>query len=65
MAQTLPPLASERSAQSAAFSDEALADGWEVPLNAGSLWIGHANLQVALRIYMPIVGSDYGMEDVP
>ena len=23
------------------------------------------NVQVTLRIYLPIVGSDYGMEDVP
>ena len=24
-------------------------------MNVGSQWLGHANLQVALRIYMPIV----------
>ena len=36
-----------------------------VPLNVVSQWLGHANVQVTLRIYLPIVGSDYGMEDVP
>ena len=36
-----------------------------VPLNIVSLWLGHANVQVTLRIYLPIVGSDYGMEAVP
>ena len=42
--------------------------GWlsgRVPLNVVSQWLGHANVQVTLRIYLPIVGSDYGMEDVP
>ena len=37
----------------------------KVPLNVVSAWLGHANVQVTLRIYLPIVGSDYGMEDVP
>ena len=36
-----------------------------VPLNVVSQWLGHANVQVTLRIYLPIVGSDYGMENVP
>ena len=36
-----------------------------VPLNVVSAWLGHANVQVTLRIYLPIVGSDYGMENVP
>ena len=36
-----------------------------VPLNVVSSWLGHANLQVTLRIYFPIVGSDYGMDAVP
>ena len=34
----------------------------KVPLNVVSQWLGHANVQVTLRIYLPIVGSDYGME---
>ena len=37
----------------------------KVPLNVVSAWLGHASVQVTLRIYLPIVGSDYGMEDVP
>ena len=37
----------------------------KVPLNVVSSWLGHANVQVTLRIYLPIVGSDYGMENVP
>ena len=37
----------------------------KVPLNVVSAWLGHANVQVTLRIYLPIVGSDYSMEDVP
>ena len=37
----------------------------KVPLNVVSQWLGHANVQVTLRIYLPIVGSDYGMENVP
>ena len=37
----------------------------KVPLNVVSQWLGHASVQVTLRIYLPIVGSDYGMEDVP
>ena len=36
-----------------------------VPLNVVSEWLGHANVQVTLRIYLPIVGSDYGMDEVP
>ena len=36
-----------------------------VPLNAASSWLGHANVQATLRIYLPIVGSDYGMDAVP
>ena len=36
-----------------------------VPLNVCSAWLGHASVQVTLRIYLPIVGSDYGMENVP
>ena len=36
-----------------------------VPLNVLSSWLGHANVQVTLRIYLPIVGSDYSMDDVP
>ena len=36
-----------------------------VPLNVVSSWLGHANVQVTLRIYLPIVGSDYGMDGVP
>ena len=37
----------------------------KVPLNVVSAWLGHANVQVTLRIYLPVVGSDYGMENVP
>ena len=36
-----------------------------VPLNLVSSWLGHANVQVTLRIYLPIVGSDYSMDAVP
>ena len=36
-----------------------------VPLNVVSQWLGHANVQVTLRVYLPIVGSDYGMDAVP
>ena len=36
-----------------------------VPLNVVSAWLGHANVQVTLRIYLSIVGSDYGMDAVP
>ena len=36
-----------------------------VPLNVVSAWLGHANVQVTLRVYLPIVGSDHGMENVP
>ena len=37
----------------------------KVPLNVVSQWLGHANVQVTLRTYLPIVGSDYGMDSVP
>ena len=37
----------------------------KVPLNVVSMWLGHANVQVTLRIYLPIVGSDYSMDAVP
>ena len=37
----------------------------KVPLNVVSAWLGHANVQVTLRIYLPIVGTDYVMEAVP
>ena len=37
----------------------------KVPLNVVSAWLGHANVQVTLRIYLPIVGSDYSMDAVP
>ena len=36
-----------------------------VPLNVVSSWLGHANVQVTLRIYLPIVGSTYSMAEVP
>ena len=36
-----------------------------VPLNVVSSWLGHANVQVTLKIYLPIVGSTYSMADVP
>ena len=36
-----------------------------VPLNVVSAWLGHANVQVTLMIYLPIVGSDYSMDAVP
>ena len=36
-----------------------------VPVNVVSSWLGHANVQVTLRIYLPIVGSDYSMDAVP
>ena len=36
-----------------------------VPLNVVSQWLGHANVQVTLKVYLPIVGSDYSMENVP
>ena len=36
-----------------------------IPLNVVSSWLGHANVQVTLRIYLPIVGSDYSMDAVP
>lgn len=31
----------------------------------GHWLMGHANVRVTLRIYLPIVGVDYGMENVP
>ena len=37
----------------------------KVPLNVVSSWLGHANVQVTLRTYLPTMGSDYGMENVP
>ena len=37
----------------------------KIPLNVVSQWLGHANLQVTLRVYLPIVGSDYSMDTVP
>ena len=37
----------------------------KVPLNVVSQWLGHANVQETLRTYLPIVGSDYGMDAVP
>ena len=37
----------------------------KVPLNVVSMWLGHASVQVTLRIYLPIVGSDYSMDAVP
>ena len=36
-----------------------------VPLNVVSTWLGHANVQVTLRIYLPIVGADYNIDAVP
>ena len=36
----------------------------KVPLNGLSQWLGHANVQVALPTYLPIVVSDYGVENV-
>ena len=36
-----------------------------VPLNVVSSWLGHANVQVTLRVYLPIAGSTYSMADVP
>ena len=36
-----------------------------VALNVVSAWLGHANVQVTMRIYLPIVGIDHGMENVP
>ena len=36
-----------------------------VSLNVVSSWLGHANVQVTLRIYLPVVGSDYSMDAVP
>ena len=36
-----------------------------IPLNVVSQWLGHANPEVTLRIYLPIVGSTHSMADVP
>ena len=36
-----------------------------VPLNVVSQWLGHASVQVMLRIYLPIAGRDYGAGNVP
>lgn len=36
-----------------------------IPLNVVSQWLGHANPQVTLRIYLPIVGSSHTMANVP
>ena len=35
-----------------------------IPLNVVSRWLGHANPEVTLRIYLPIVGSTHSMADV-
>ena len=51
--------------QLAAQCRSALAHAGGVPLNVVSQWLGHANVQVTLRVYLPIVGADYGMEGVP
>ena len=37
----------------------------KVPLNVVSQWLGHANVSVTLRICLPIVGSEYGMDEIP
>ena len=37
----------------------------KVPLNVVSAWLGHATVQVTLRTYLPIVGSDYSMDAIP
>lgn len=37
----------------------------KVPLNVVSAWLDHVNVQVTLRIYLPIVGSDYGTGNAP
>ena len=37
----------------------------KVPLNVVNAWLGHANFQITLRIYLPVVRSDYGMDAVP
>ena len=37
----------------------------KVPLNVVSQWLGHSSVQVTLKVYLPIVGSDHGMDDVP
>ena len=37
----------------------------KVPLNVVAASLGHADVQVTLRIYLPIVGSDYSMDEVP
>ena len=37
----------------------------KVPLNVASTWLRHANVQVTLRTYLPIVGSTYSTDAVP
>ena len=56
-------LAGAHSLQHSAARHWLIAGG--VPLNVVSQWLGHANVQVTLRIYLPIVGSDYSMDAVP
>ena len=53
------------------------ADGYLLPAPEGAwwravfrsevalAWLGHANVQVMVRIHLPMVGSDYSSEDVP
>lgn len=36
-----------------------------IPLNAVSSRPVHANVQITLRLHLPIVGSDYGVEQAP
>lgn len=40
----------------------ALIDGSQDVLNVTSRWLGHASVRVTIWIYLPIVGSDYGMK---
>ena len=35
-----------------------------VPFNVVSQWLGHANVQVTLRVYLPIAGSTYSMAEI-
>ena len=37
----------------------------KVPLNVVSGWLGQANVEVTLRICLPIVGSDYTTDEIP
>ena len=37
----------------------------KVPLIVVSAWLEHAKVQATLRMYLPIVGSDYSMDAVP